>query len=178
MMRSIAIGLATATIVIGGSTLSASALQGHKSGISKSHVSGAIKTPSFGSSTYGYEEERGRGRITGHELNRLEEGSRLSPREREHVRNVVREGFAELTPREREHLRGAIRERIAELSPRERAHLRAVVHGRLAELTPRERAHVKGIIREHLAGLNPRERADLTRIERERLHRHGPYGLR
>jgi hypothetical protein len=160
MMRSIVIGLATATIVIGGSTLSASALHGQKSGVSKGPVSGAIKTPSFGSRTYGYEEERGRGRITGHELNRLEEGSRLTPREREHVRKVVREGFAELTPREREHIRGAIRERIADLSPRERAHLRS-------------------IIRERLAGLvSPREREDIMRIKRERLYRHGPYGRR
>ena len=178
MMRSIAIGLAAAAIAIGGSTLSASALHGQKSSISKGPVSGAIKAPSFGSRTYGYEEERGRGRITEYELNRLERGSRLTPREREHVRRVVREGFAELAPREREYLRGAIRERIAGLSPREREHLRGVVRGHLAELTPRERAHVRGIIREHLTRLGPRERADLMMIERERLYRHGPYGRR
>ncbi len=178
-MRSVAIGLAAASIAIGGSTLSASALHGQKSGISMGPVSGAIKSTRFGPRTYGFHEEgRGRGRITEYELNRLEGGSKLTPREREHVRRVVREGFAELTPREREYLRGAIRERIAGLSPREREHLRGVVHGRLAELTPREREHVRGIIRERLAGLSPRERADLTRIERERLRRHGLYGLR
>jgi hypothetical protein len=178
MMRKIAIGLAAAAIAIAGSTLSASALYGQKSGISKGHVSGAMKTPGFKSRTYGYEEERGRGRITEYELNRMNKGSRLTPREREHVRSVVREGFAELTPREREHLRGAIRERIAELSPRQREHLKGVVRERLAELTPRERAHIGGVIRQYLAGLSPRERADLTRIERERLYRHGPYGRR
>ncbi len=178
MMRSIAIGLAAAAIAIGGSTLSASAFHGQKSGISKGPVSGAIQTPSFGSRTYGYEQDRRRDRITEYELNRLDRGSRLTPREREHVRRVVREGFAELTPREREYFRGAIRERIAELSPRERAHLRGVVRGRLAELTPRERAHVRAIIREHLTGLSPRERADLMMIERERLYRYGPYGRR
>ncbi len=164
MMRNIAVGLAAAAIAISGSTLSASAHYGQKSGV--------------GSRTYGYEEQRGRGGITGYELNRMERGSPLTPGERERVRRIVREGFAELTPREREHLRGAIRERIAGLTPSERAHVRRVVRERLAELTPRERAHVKGMMREHLAGLNPRERADLMRIERQRSYRYGPYGRR
>ncbi len=39
MMRNIAIGLAAATIAIGGSTLSASALYGQESGISKGSMS-------------------------------------------------------------------------------------------------------------------------------------------
>jgi hypothetical protein len=153
MMRNIAIGLAAATIAMGGSTLSASALHGQKSGITQK--SGMSK------GTYGFYEEE-----------------RLTPREREHARRIMREGFAELTPREREHLRGAIRERVAGLTPGERVHLRGVVRERMSELTPRERAFVRAIIRQHLAALSPRERADLMRIERERVYRHGPYGLR
>jgi hypothetical protein len=155
MMRSIAIGLAAATIAIGGSTLSVSAAEAQHSGISKGSVSRS------GARTYGYYDEG------------------LTARDREHVRRIMRESFAELTPREREHLRGAIRERLAGLTPREREHLRGVVRERLGELNPRERAYLRGIIRERLAELStPRERADLTRIERERLYRHGPYGLR
>jgi hypothetical protein len=146
MMRSIAIGLAAATIAMGGSTLSASPLHGH-------HKS------SIGPRAYGYSEQ-----------------GRLTPREREHARRVMREGFAELTPREREHLRGAIRERLAGLSPGERAHLRGIVRERMADLTPSERAYVRGIIREHLAARSPHEREDLSRIER--FYRHGPYGRR
>lgn len=161
MMRSIAIGLAAAAIAMGGSTLSASALQGQKSGISRGSMSRSVKPYRFGSRTYGFYQEE-----------------RLTPREREHARMVMRQGFAQLTPREREHLRGAIRERLAGLTPRERAHLRGVVRARLAELTPAERAYIRGIVRERIAELNPRERADLMMIERERRYRRGPYGLR
>ena len=162
MMRSIAIGLATATIAISGSTLSASALHGQKSGISKGSVSQSAKMHHFGPHTYGfYKEEHG-----------------LTPREREHVKRIMHEGFAELTPREREYVRGAVRERLARLTPREREHLKGIVRERLAELTPRERVYLRGVIRERLAELNPRERADIKRIERERIHRHGPYGRR
>jgi FixJ family two-component response regulator len=153
MMRSIAIGLAAATIAIGSSALSASAHHGQKSNISNGSVSRSVKVGN-------YEEARGR----------------LTPREREHVRRIMREGFAELTPRQREHLRGAIRERLAGLSRQEREHLRGVVRQRLAQLTPRERAYLRGITRERLAESSPRERSDLSRIER--LHRHGPYGRR
>jgi Protein of unknown function (DUF3106) len=144
MMRSIAIGLAAATIAMSGSTLSASPLHGHRSGI--------------GPRTYGFYQQE-----------------RLTPREREHARRIMREGFAELTPREREHLRGAVRERLAGLSPSERAHLRGIVRARMADLTPSERAYVRGIIREHLASRSLREREDLSKIER---YRHGPYGRR
>jgi hypothetical protein len=73
MMRSIAIGLAAATIAIGGSTLNASAHYGQESGISKGSM------------------------------------SRLTPREREHLRAAVRERLAGLTPREREHLGASVR---------------------------------------------------------------------
>ena len=62
MMRNIAIGLAAATIAIGGSTLSASALYGQESGIRKGSMSGSVKSQRFGPRTYGfYDEERGRG---------------------------------------------------------------------------------------------------------------------
>lgn len=162
MMRSIAIGLAAATIALGGSTLSASALHGQKNGMSEGSMSGSAKTHHYRSGTYGYYE-----------------GERLTPRERARARKIMREGFAELTPREREHVRGAIRERLAGLTPRERAHLRRVVRHRLAELTPRERAYLRRIVRHRLAELSPRERADIMRIERERHHhRHGYYGGR
>jgi hypothetical protein len=161
MMRNIAIGLAAATIAIGGSTLGASALHGQKSSISKGGVSGTLKMPR----TYGfYGEERERGGLT--------------PGEREHVRRIMREGFAELTPREREHLRGAIRERLAGLTPREREHLRGVVRERFTELTPRERTYLRGRLREHLGEFSQHEREDLMSIERGRLHRYGPYGRR
>jgi hypothetical protein len=93
MMRNIAIGLAAATIAIGGSTLSASALYGQESGISKGSM------------------------------------SRLTPRERERLRGVVRERFAELTPRERERLRGMVRERFAELTPLQRERISRFVLG-------------------------------------------------
>lgn len=160
MMRNIAIGLAAVTIAMGGSTLNASALHGQRSGISKSNVSPSATTQRFGPRTYGYEEER------------------LTPREREHARRIMHEGFAELTPREREHLRGVIRERLAGLTPREREHLRGVVRERMAELTPRERAYLRGIIRERVSELSPHEREDLKKIERQRHYRQGPYGYR
>ena len=89
MMRNIAIGLAAATIVLGGSTLSGSALYGQESGISKGSMSGSAKSQRFGPRTYGfYSEERARG-------NRLAE---LTPMQRERLRRIVRERFAELTP--------------------------------------------------------------------------------
>jgi hypothetical protein len=163
MMRSIAIGLAAATIAIGSSTLSASAHQGQMSDISKGSASPSVKPHRFGPRTYGYYEEEQR---------------HLTPREREHIRSVARKVFSELTPREREHLRGAFRQRLAGLTPGEREHLRGFVHERLSELTPRERAHVRRMIREHISERNPREGADIKTIERERLSHHGPYGRR
>jgi hypothetical protein len=155
--------------------MSASALHGQNSGIGKGSMS--------------YEEGRERGRIAGYEPDRFDGISRLTPREREHARRIVREGVAELTPRERAHLKGVIRERLAEITG-ERERLRGSVRERLAELTPHERAHLRGVIRERLAELTPREREhlggmmmresyeQLGRLERERLHHHGPYGLR
>ena len=79
MMRNIAIGLAAATIAIGGSTLSVSALYGQESGISKGSMSGSVKSHRFGPRTYGfYDEERGRG-------NRFSE---LTPIQRERLRVI------------------------------------------------------------------------------------------
>jgi hypothetical protein len=40
--------------------------------------------------------------------------------QREHLRGILRERFAELTPMQREHLRGILRERAEQLSPSER----------------------------------------------------------
>ena len=103
MMRNIAIGLAAATIAIGGSTLSVSALYGQESGISKDSMSGSVKSYRFGPRTYGFsDEERGRG-------NRFVE---LTPTQRERLRGIVRERFADLTPMQRERLREFVRERI------------------------------------------------------------------
>jgi hypothetical protein len=84
MMRNIALGLAAATIAIGGSTMSASA------------IPAKICKGTF------YESG----------------ASRLTPRERQCVRAILRE-LAELTPRERAYLRGVVRERLAQ---RERLH--------------------------------------------------------
>src|SRR5215470_1385299 len=125
MMRNIAIGLAAATIVLGGSTLSVSGLYGQESGISKGSMSGSVKSQRFGPRTYGfYDEERGRG-------NRFAE---LTPMQRERLRGMVRERFADLTPMQRERVRELVRERIAELTPTQREHLRGIVRERFAEL--------------------------------------------
>jgi hypothetical protein len=95
-MRNIAIGLAAAAIVIGGSTLSVSALYGQESGISKDSMSGSIKS------------------------RRLAE---LTPLQRERLRGIVRERFADLTPMQRERIKGFVRERLAELTPMQRERL-------------------------------------------------------
>jgi hypothetical protein len=153
MMRNIAIGLAAATIAIGGSTLSASALYGQESqesGISKGSISRSVQSHRFGPHTYGYTE--------------------LTPREREHLRAVMHERLAELTPRQRERFRGFVRERLAELTPHEREHVRMFVRERFAELTPRQRERLRGILGERYERFSP--------FERERFYRHGPYGRR
>jgi hypothetical protein len=132
MMRNIAIGLAAATIAIGGSTLSASALYGQESGIRKGSMSGSVKSQRFGPRTYGfYDEERGRG---------------LTPLQRERLRGTVRERFAELTPLQRERLRGIVRERLAELTPLQRQRLRGMVRERFAELTPLQRERISRFV--------------------------------
>jgi len=132
MMRNIAIGLAAATIAIGGSTLSASALHGQESGISKGSMSGSVKSHRFGPRTYGfYDEERGRG---------------LTPLQRERLRGTVRERFAELTPLQRERLMGIVRERLAELTPLQRERLRGMVRERFAELTPLQRERISRFV--------------------------------
>ena len=136
MMRNIAIGLAAATIAIGGSTLSASALYGQESGIRKGSMSGSVKSQRFGPRTYGfYDEERGRG---------------LTPLQRERLRGTVRERFAELTPTQRERVREFVRERIADLTPTQRERLTGIVRERFADLTPMQRERIRGFVRERV----------------------------
>jgi Spy/CpxP family protein refolding chaperone len=158
MMRNIAIGLAAATIAIGGSTLGVSALYGQESGIGKGSMSGSAKSHHFGQRTYN--EERGRG-------NHFAE---LTPRARERLREIARERDAELTPRQRERLTEIGRALYAELTPRQRERLSRVQRELYAELTPRQRERIKAIMRER--------HAELTPPGRDRLYRHGPYGRR
>ena len=87
MMRNIAIGLAAATIAIGGSTLSASALYGQESGISKGSMSQL--TP--------LQRERLRGMVR-------ERFAELTPLQRERIIRFVRARYEQLTPLERERL--------------------------------------------------------------------------
>src|SRR5262249_37821916 len=96
MMRNIAIGLAAATIAIGGSTLSASALYGQETGISKGSM---IRLPPL-------QRERVRGAVR-------ERYAELTPLQRERLRGAVRERFADLTPLQRERIRRfVLRERL------------------------------------------------------------------
>src|SRR5215467_11100807 len=104
MMRNIAIGLAAATIIIGGSTLSVSALSDQESGISKGSMSGSVKSHRF---------------------------AELTPLQRERLRGKVRERFAELTPLQRERIRGMVRERFADLTPMQRERIREFVRERI-----------------------------------------------
>jgi hypothetical protein len=147
MMRNIAIALAAATIAIGGSTLSASALSGQESGISKGNMSRS------------YDEERGRGKVAGYKPDRFDEVSRsdhgnrisrLTPTQRERLRGMVRERFADLTPMQRERVRGFVRERLAELTPTQRERLRGIVRERFADLTPTQRDRIKEFVRERI----------------------------
>jgi Protein of unknown function (DUF3106) len=147
MMRNIMIGLAAATIAIGGSTLSASALSGQESGISKGNMSRS------------YDEERGRGKVAGYKPDRFDEVSRsdhgnrisrLTPMQRERLREMVRERFADLTPMQRERVRGFVRERLAELTPTQRERLRGIVRERFADLTPTQRDRIKEFVRERI----------------------------
>ena len=86
MMRNMAIGLTAATIAIGGSTLSGSALYGQESGISKGSMSGLVNSERY---------------------------AELTPMQRERLRGKVRERFADLTPMQRERIREFARQRIA-----------------------------------------------------------------
>ena len=112
MMRNIAIGLAAATIAIGGSTLSVSALYGQESGISKGGMSRSVKSHRF---------------------------AELTPLQRERLRRIVRERYTELTPLQRERLRGMVRERFADLTPLQRERVIRFVRARYGQLTPLER---------------------------------------
>src|SRR5258708_16076152 len=96
MMPNIAIALAAATIAIGGSTLSASALSGQESGISK------------GSMSRSYDEERGRVRGAEYKPDRVDEVSRSDRGNR----------ISRLTPMQRKRLRANVRERYPQLNPK------------------------------------------------------------
>jgi Protein of unknown function (DUF3106) len=136
MMRNIAIGLAAATIAIGSSTLSASALSGQESGISKGNMSGSVKSHRFGPRTYGFNDE--------------ERGRQLTPLQRERIKGIMRERFSELTPLQRERIRGIVRERYAELTPLQRERIRGIVRERFAELTPLQRERISKFVLERL----------------------------
>jgi Spy/CpxP family protein refolding chaperone len=135
MMRNIAIGLAAATIAIGSSTLSVSALSGQESGISKGSMSGSVKSHYFGPRAYS--EERGQG-------NRFAE---LTTRQRQHLTQIGRELYSQLTPRQRERLSQVEREIYSELTPRQRERIKAIMRERRAEVAPstqRERLYRHG----------------------------------
>jgi hypothetical protein len=105
MMRNIAIGLAVATVAIGGSMLSASAA--------------GREFDWFG----------GISGLTSHEHQVLKEIDRervgeFTPHERERYRSAIRDRLAELTPHEQAHLRETFRQRLADLTPLERKRLK------------------------------------------------------
>src|SRR5258705_11880835 len=103
MMRNIAISLAAATIAIGGSTLSVSALYGQESGISKGSMSGSAElTP--------LQRERIRGMVR-------ERYAELTPLQRERLRGTGRDRGADLTPPQRGRTAGFRRDRYAALTP-------------------------------------------------------------
>jgi Protein of unknown function (DUF3106) len=113
MMHHIAIGLATATITLGASTLSAS------SGVSKGSMGWSINGHRSRPRTHGFAE--------------------LSPHERIHLRATLGERYEQLSPLERERLMGIVRERVAKLAPHERMRLRANAREHVAQLPPHER---------------------------------------
>jgi hypothetical protein len=112
MMRNIAIGLAAATVAIGGSTLTAS-VYGQAGSISQ----GGMSEPAS------------------HRF------ADLTPMQRERIGAFVRQRFAELTPRsmQPERLRAIVRERFADFSPMQRERISRFVRARYEELSPLER---------------------------------------
>jgi hypothetical protein len=112
-MRHIAIGLATATITLGASTLSASI------GVSKGRMGWTTNGHRPGPRTHGLAE--------------------LTPHERIHLRAILGERYKRLSPLERERLMGIARERVAKLTPRERMRLKANAREYVARLPPHER---------------------------------------
>jgi hypothetical protein len=113
MMRNVAIGVATAAIITGASTLSAS------SGVSKGTTGWSVQGHRAGPRTH--------------------EFAGLAPHERIHLRAILGERYERLSPLERERLMGFARERVAKLTPRERQRLRANAREHVAGLPPRER---------------------------------------
>jgi hypothetical protein len=139
MMRNIAISLAAATIAIGGSTLSSSALYGQETGISKG-ISGSVQG------------EPGKA-VT-------RERADLTPLQRERLKGIARERLADLTPRQRAHLR-RIGGQVAE-----KERLNKITGGHYAQLTWLQRARLRRITRD-LADLTPLQRERLREILRE-----------
>lgn len=114
MIRTVAAGLALATITmstITASTLCASAGVGKGA---KGWTINARRPHAYGS-------------------------AELTPHERIHLRKILGERYDRLSHVDRARLMGIMRERVAELSPRERKYLRENAHRRVAELSPRER---------------------------------------
>jgi hypothetical protein len=136
MMRNIAIGLAAATVAIGGSTLTASAVYGQASSISQEGMSEPAKRHRFAEITP-MRHEHFRGIVA-------ERFADLTPMQRERIGAFVRQRFAELTPRsmQPERLRGIVRELFADFSPMQRDRISRFVRARYEELTPREREHL------------------------------------
>ncbi len=131
MMRDIAIGLAAATIALGGSTLSASALYGQENS-----MSGSVKGHRFTELTP-TQRKHLRGIVRQH-------FAHLTPMQRERIGEFVRQRFAELTPRsmQRERLRAIVRERFTDLSPMQHERISRFVRARYEQLTPLEREHL------------------------------------
>jgi hypothetical protein len=129
MMRNIATGLAAATIAMGGSTLSASALYGQENSMSGLGHRFAELTS--------MQRKQLRGIVRQHFAD-------LTPMQRERIREFVRQRFAELTPRsmQRERLRAIVRERFADLSPMQHERISRFVRARYEQLTPLEREHL------------------------------------
>jgi hypothetical protein len=136
MMRNIAIGLAAATVAIGGSALTASAVYGQASSSSEGGMSEPAKSHRLAEITP-TQHERFRGIVGEHFAD-------LTPMQRERIGAFVRQRFAELTPRsmQPERLRGIVRERFADFSPTQRERISRFVRARYEELTPLERAHL------------------------------------
>jgi hypothetical protein len=136
MMRNIAIGLAAATVAIGGSTLTASAVYGKASSIGEGGTSERAKSHRFAEITPTQHERFG-GTVG-------ERFADLTPMQRERIGAFVRQRFAELTPRsmQPERLRGIVRERFADFSPTQRERISRFVRARYEELTALERAHL------------------------------------
>ena len=161
MMHKIAIGLAAATLAVGGPALAASAPHNLTSHSQHGGAHSARDHSPVGR-VYGFEER----------------GERLTPRQREHLRMEIRERVAklidELTPRQRAQLRSIIHEGYAAATPVQRERFRRFVHERYAEFTPREHEQIRRLLASRFGELTPLEREHLGRFIHERYR--GGYG--